>query len=81
MLNWGDRLEEYVEAAERQGDRPATLDNLRNYLAPWVEWIRVRGNLPTAQLLRQYLEKDDFEYARTTYNKVGSAIVKFSNQC
>ena len=79
ILNWRNKLEDYVAKTQRQGDRKATQDNLRTYLAPWVEWIGDRGSLPTDQLIRQYLEKDDFRFSHTTYNKVGGVIVKFSN--
>ena len=44
-----------------------------------MEWLGRHGSRPTAQLIRDYLEKEDFRFVRTTYNQVGKAIVKFSN--
>ena len=44
-----------------------------------MRWLTLNGSRPTNQLIREYLEKDDFKFGRTTYNKVGGAIVKFTN--
>ena len=63
----------------RQGDRQATQDTLRDHLTPWVKWISERGGLPTDQLIRKYLERDDFKLAHTSYMKIGHTIVDFSN--
>ena len=35
--------------------------------------------MPTDQLIKAYLEKEDFRFVRTTYFKIGRAIVDFSN--
>ena len=62
VINWHERLGEYLQLTLRQGDRHSTHDTLKAYLAPWVEWLSIRGSLPTDQLIKAYLEKEDFRF-------------------
>ena len=78
VIDWEKKLEKYLQLTLKQGDRQSTVSTLRAYLAPWVDWIRLRGSRPTDQLLKQYLSKEN-AFVRTSYYKIGRAIVDFTN--
>ena len=48
-----------------------------NSLKPWVKYLEESHREPTSLLLKEYLLTKHFSHS--SYNKVGSDIVKFSN--
>ena len=67
----------YLDRKKDQGDAPATLANLTNYLTPWKdELMRTRAR-PTNQRIKAYLTEKG--YNRNSYWKNGKAIVAFVN--
>ena len=52
VVDWADKLEEYVALHEQQKDAPNTLRALRTYLTPWVDWLVKEGSRPTDQRIK-----------------------------
>ena len=39
VVDWPDRLEEYLALHKQQGDSANTLKAYRSHLTPWVQWL------------------------------------------
>ena len=84
--DWEDNLEKYLKQYDGQkagavtAYRPNTARSYENWLKPWVQWLRLNGSVPTAMLIKKYLdEHPHFSKNPHNYNRVGKQIVAFTN--
>ena len=76
-LDWSKILAEYEADLAHGGHRALTQKSVLSSLKPWVEHLEESQREPSSLLLKEYLLTKN--YSHSSYNKVGSDIVKFSN--
>ena len=55
VIDWGDRLREYLALHRKQKDAERTVKDVEASLRPWVLWLVENGNRPTNQRILAYL--------------------------
>ena len=77
LINWNDRLKEYLKKFAREKKRTTTVATRRKWLQPWVRWLWKHGLRPTSQRIKQYLAEKDLKVG--SYYNMGTAITEFTN--